>query len=182
MGNKLGHGEVGNEAAAGGSADSQRPPSGATSGSGRPPPAAASLSSTGSASGTSSVAVHNKKGKAGHQSGVEPGGGNHQVAQDCDTNDEQVPASLEPMNPIPVVNDGYFSHILCVRRRFSFSFMCCANIHHHGIFSIDFWIIHCWLQKFVFNFNALTQSHYIYVQQEPFLEEQPTIDCLFVSK
>ena len=108
MGNKLGHGEVGNEAAAGGSADSQRPPSGATSGSGRPPPAAASLSSTGSASGTSSVAVHNKKGKAGHQSGVEPGGGNHhQVAQDCDTNDEQVfevPAPMEPMNPIPVSN------------------------------------------------------------------------------
>ena len=107
MGNKLGHGEVGNEAAAGGSADSQRPPSGATSGSGRPPPSAASLSSTGSASGTSSVAVHNKKGKAGHQSGVEPGGGNHQVAQDCDTNDEQVfevPAPMEPMNPIPVSN------------------------------------------------------------------------------
>ena len=109
MGNKLGHGEVGNEAAAGGSADSQRPPSGATSGSGRPPPAAAaSSSSTGSASGgTSSVAVHNKKGKAGHQSGVEPGGGNHQVAQDCDTNDEQVfevPAPMEPMNPIPVSN------------------------------------------------------------------------------
>ena len=104
MGNKLGHGEVGNEAAAGGSADSQRPPSGATSGSGRPPPAAAS---TGSASGTSSVAVHNKKGKAGHQSGVEPGGGSHQVAQDCDTNDEQVfevPAPMEPMNPIPVSN------------------------------------------------------------------------------
>ena len=107
MGNKLGHGEVGNEAAAGGSADSQRPPSGATSGSGRPPLAAASSSSTGSASGTSGVAVHNKKGKAGHQSGVEPGGGNHQVAQDCDTNDDQVfevPAPMEPMNPIPVSN------------------------------------------------------------------------------
>ena len=59
MGNKLGHGEVGNEATAAGS--DQRPPTGANS---RPPTAASATSST---AGTSSVASH-KKGKAGQNS------------------------------------------------------------------------------------------------------------------